>query len=144
MSTIYKLFITISLYFSFLPAFSQEESIRHDDLIGSWTIESQSLDNLEITLNDCEKQSTFIFTKNEIIENYYKKYNGNCVILNSNKDFYTVEGNHIIRKEESDLNNTFLIKGEILTLSFAEKDEDNEEHIAVIVCKRAKPIEYIK
>ena len=45
---------------------------------------------------------------------------------------------------ESDLNNTFLIKGEILTLSFAGKDEDNEEHIAVIVCKRAKPIEYIK
>ena len=83
MSTIYKLFITISLYFSFLPAFSQEESIPHDDLIGSWTIESQSLDNLEITLNDCEKQSTFIFTKDEIIENYYKKYNGNCVILNS-------------------------------------------------------------
>jgi len=25
-----------------------------------------------------------------------------------------------------------------------EEDEDNEEHIAVIVCKRAKPIEYIK
>lgn len=113
-------------------------------LIGSWTIESQSLDNLEITLNDCEKQSTFIFTRNEIIENYHKKYNGNCVILNSNKDFYTVESNHIIRKEESDLNNTFSIKGEILTLSFMGKDEDNEEHIAVIVCKRAKPIEYIK
>ena len=100
MSTIYKLFITISLYFSFLPAFSQEESIRHDDLIGSWTIESQSLDNLEITLNDCEKQSTFIFTKNEIIENYYKKYNGNCVILNSNKDFYTVRQSYYSQRRK--------------------------------------------
>jgi hypothetical protein len=24
------------------------------------------------------------------------------------------------------------------------KDNENQEHIAVIVCKRAKPIEYIK
>jgi hypothetical protein len=24
------------------------------------------------------------------------------------------------------------------------KDDENQEHIAVIVCKRAKPIEYIK
>ena len=144
MSTIYKLFITISLYFSFLPAFSQEESIRHDDLIGSWTIESQSLDNLEITLNDCEKQSTFIFTKNEIIENYYKIYDGRCVILNSNKDMYTIKENHIIRKEESDLNNTFAIENDLLTLTFTGKDEDGTEHIAVIILKKTKPIEYIK
>ena len=142
------LLLFILLIFSTLSSFSQEKELyphsRAEELIGTWTIISQRLDNLEITLTDCEKQSHFIFTANEIIENYYKKYNGNCVILNSNKDFYTVEGNHIIRKEESDLNNTFLIKGEILTLSFAGKDEDNEEHIAVIVCKRAKPIEYIK
>ena len=100
MSTIYKLFVAILLSFSFLLVFSQEESIRHDDLIGSWTIKSQSLDNLEITLNDCEKQSSFIFTENEVIENYYKKYNGNCVILNSNKDFYTVRQSYYSQRRK--------------------------------------------
>ena len=102
------------------------------------------LDNLEITLTDCEKQSHFIFTANEIIENYYKIYDGRCVILNSNKDMYTIKENHIIRKEESDLNNTFAIENDLLTLTFTGKDEDGTEHIAVIILKKTKPIEYIK
>lgn len=141
-----KLIVYILLIFNSLNTFSQEVSknTRPEDLIGSWTIISQRLDNLAIELSDCDKQSTFIFTQTEIIENYYKLYNGNCVILSTNKDYYTVQGNHIIRKEEKDLNNTFVIEGDILTLLFTGKDDDNQEHTAVIVCKKAKPIEYIK
>lgn len=141
-----KLILYILLFFNTINIFSQEKtkSTHHTDLIGTWTIISQRLDSLEIELSDCDKQSTFIFTENEIIENYYKMYNGNCVILTTNKDFYTVKDNHIIRKEESDLNNTFVIEDNILTLLFIGKDDDNNEHTAVIVCKKAKPIEYIK
>ena len=141
-----KLIVYILLIFNSLNTFSQEvsKSTRPEDLIGSWTIISQRLDNLAIELSDCDKQSTFIFTQTEIIENYYELYNGNCVILSTNKDYYTVQGNHIIRKEEKDLNNTFVIEGDILTLLFTGKYDDNQEHTAVIVCKKAKPIEYIK
>lgn len=120
------------------------ESIAHKNLIGKWTIASQRLDEMIIALSECEQQSHFIFTEDEIIENYYKMYNGNCVILNTNKDHYTVQDNRIIHQNEPDLNNTFSIKGEELTLSFIGKDEDNKEHIAIIICKKAKPIEYIK
>lgn len=142
------LLLFILLIFSTLSSFSQEKELyphsRAEELIGTWTIISQRLDNLEITLTDCEKQSHFIFTTNEIIENYYKIYDGRCVILNSNKDMYTIKKNHIIRKEESDLNNTFAIENDLLTLTFTGKDEDGTEHIAVIILKKTKPIEYIK
>lgn len=89
------LLLFILLIFSTLCSFSQEKELyphsRAEELIGMWTIISQRLDNLEITLTDCEKQSHFIFTANEIIENYYKIYDGRCVILNSNKDMYTIK-----------------------------------------------------
>ena len=143
----YPLLFT-SLISSTLSCFSQEKDLysrsRTEDLIGTWAIISQRLDNLEITLTDCEKQSHFIFTANEIIENYYKIYDGRCVILNSNKDMYTIKENHIVRKEESDLNNTFSIEKDLLTLTFTGKDEDGTEHIAVIILKKTKPLEYIK
>lgn len=57
---------------------------------------------------------------------------------------YTIKENHIIRKEESNLNNTFAIEKDLLTLTFTGKDEDGSEHIAVIILKKTKPIEYIK
>ncbi|WP_456063004.1 lipocalin family protein [Capnocytophaga leadbetteri] len=142
------LLLFTSLISSTLSCFSQEKDLyprsRAEDLIGTWAIISQRLDNLEITLTDCEKQSHFIFTAKEIIENYYKIYDGRCVILNSNKDMYTIKENHIVRKEESDLNNTFAIENDLLTLTFTGKDEDGTEHIAVIILKKTKPIEYIK
>ena len=39
-----------------------------------------------------------------------------------------------------------MMKGEkdLLTLTFTGKDEDGSEHIAVIILKKTKPIEYIK
>jgi hypothetical protein len=142
-SVMNKLFLLIGCLLSSWTIFAQEKQTTAppDNLLGVWQIVSQRLDNLEVILTECEQHSTFTFTPTEIIENYYKMYNGNCVILNTNKENYTVKGNHIFRKEETDLNNTFLIEGDTLTLSFLGKDEEGTEHIAVIVCKKAKPIE---
>ena len=127
-------FSTLSLVFA-----QQPDSLATHPLIGTGTIQEQRLDGGSTHLNDCEKQSTYIFTTDEIIENYYKNYKGNCVMLNTNKDKYTLQGNRIIRRDEPELNNTFYIRDNILTLTFSGKDEDGNKHIANIILKKTNP-----
>lgn len=60
-------------------------------------------------------------------------------MLNTNKDKYTLQGNRIIRRDEPELNNTFYIRDNILTLTFSGKDEDGNKHIAIIILKKTNP-----
>ncbi|WP_298237369.1 lipocalin family protein [uncultured Algibacter sp.] len=93
-----KLILLFSILTLVLTSCSSDDSSSSQDLIvGTWTYYKAFTNGIEEVLSDCEKQETFVFSSNGVIDyTYYEEDGlGNCLLEESISGSWINEGNNV-------------------------------------------------
>ena len=104
-------------------------SINSKDLIGTWYLESATINGEVQPYTDCEKRTNIVFTTTEFSSVGYATKNDTCTELGRNSGTYTVSGNTIFYKKQdgSSYSSEISLSGNKLTITQTKKDESDKE-----------------
>ena len=89
------------------------------NLEGIWQIESETVNGQSQRINDCEKKTVAVFTKNQITTHDFIENAGVCRYSKSTKS-YRIEGNVIKSDTDPDESLSFSVSGNTFTIEFVE------------------------
>ncbi|MDO5106480.1 lipocalin family protein [Capnocytophaga sp.] len=94
-------------------------------LIGTWDIQTQTVNGTLNKLSDCQKKEMLVFTDRTINRIESEEKNGLCVSLGDDIATYVISGNKLIEISEGEKEVfTFEVKENILTMNLEEKDNN--------------------
>ena len=118
-----------------------EGNASNKDLIGTWVLESTTIDGIpevDKPLENCGIKDFYVFTANQVTNGYSTKYYGPDKVLYKCeikylKGSYSISGNtiSIIDQDGGGASATFSISGNKLTFTSTRKDETGKSHIGI-------------
>ena len=106
-----------------------DDGVSNKDLVGTWYLESATINGEVQPYTDCEKRTNIVFTTTEFSSVGYATKNDTCTELGRNSGTYTVSGNTIFYKKQdgSSYSSEISLSGNKLTITQTKKDESDKE-----------------
>ncbi|WP_315098999.1 lipocalin family protein [Capnocytophaga sputigena] len=106
-----------------------DDGVSNKDLVGTWYLESATINGEVQPYTDCEKRTNIVFTTTEFSSVGYATENDTCTELGRNSGTYTVSGNTIFYKKQdgSSYSSEISLSGNKLTITQTKKDESDKE-----------------
>lgn len=94
-------------------------------LIGTWDIQTKTINKAIQNLSECDKKETLVFTEKTINRIESEMQNGVCTSLGDDIATYTISGDKLIENHKDETEEyTFSIKDSMLTMILTEKNGD--------------------
>ena len=106
-----------------------DDGVSNKDLVGTWYLESATINGEVQPYTDCEKRTNIVFTTTEFSSVGYATENDTCTELGRNSGTYTVSGNTIFYKKQdgSSYSSEISLSGNKLTISSVHKDRNGND-----------------
>lgn len=94
-------------------------------LIGTWDIQTKTINGSIQALSDCKKKETLVFTEKTINRIESEMQNGVCTSLGDDIATYVISDNKLIETDEGESEEfTFYLNHNILTMTLVEQDNN--------------------
>ena len=119
----------IAAAFFVISCGKSDDGVSNKDLVGTWYLESATINGEVQPYTDCEKRTNIVFTTIEFSSVGYATENDTCTELGRNSGTYTVSGNTIFYKKQdgSSYSSEISLSGNKLTITQTKKDESDKE-----------------